>query len=362
MDGTEIQIGQEFVGAVGQELVPGVRGGIAASHQHIDAGVLASTVDRLAHAPVEFAVAEHVGPPAGDGKALPGLVPEHEARDRSPGPAVLAGELVDESFVVVVLLGQPDEVLLAAFHDAVFGQMRPAASERFLGGTGPDLHDGGHVVLVHAREFLLQPRQELRVLAGVGGLVADAIADGLDAETTQNLRRHVLQRLLGILHPFVRRFERAHAGCQHLPAMLAEVHHEGIAALGFRDWRRDGDVLPALAGQVHPNRHRSDVADPVELRHPHLAGSAPPSVVNHVHNPLGPEGFVTEVLYLEREGGRLAGMEDVARRSGLDQRRIIRVLDAATRDIERFIEAGSVAGLAELEGGHGDTLRQEQEN
>ena len=70
------------------------------------------------------------------------------------GQPYLQAKLVDELLVLVVVLRQPAEVLLAALHHAVGVQMRSAAAQRLELRSRADFGDARDLVIVH----LLQSR------------------------------------------------------------------------------------------------------------------------------------------------------------------------------------------------------------
>ena len=259
MDGAEIEIGKKGILAVRKELVPGVGRGIAAADQHVDAGLFTGAQDRLAHEPMQFPVAEHVGAPAGDRQAFPGLVPQLDCGDRSARPAKLTHQAIDEILIILVALGQPNEIFLAADHDALVVQVRTSPAQWLLGGACANLGHHGDALGVIILEFLADFRPQLGTAPRIGGFVGDAPADGLHAQASENGRRHFFEGLPGILHPLQIRFECSHVTCQVAAAQEPQIENQGIAAPGGGGPGLDGQVAPASGSDIDLDGDRRQV-------------------------------------------------------------------------------------------------------
>ena len=268
MNAAEVEVGQELVRPVGEQFVEGIARRVAAADEHVHPRLLPRAEDGIPHAPVELAVAEHVGAPAADAQALPRLVPEHEAGDWALRPAVLARDVEDKLLVVVIPFRQPGEVLLAALHDALLVQVRSSAAEGLLLVGCADLHDAGDAVLVHRAELVIQPLEVLRVARRVRREVGHAIADGLNAQPSQNLRRHLLEGLLRVLDPLVPRPEGADVAGHVPPTVVAEVENQGIPALRLGGRRLDGQVPPAACLHIDLEGYAAQVLQSHQLRPP----------------------------------------------------------------------------------------------
>lgn len=126
----------------------------------------------------------------------------------------------------------------------------------------------------------------------------------------------------------------------------------------------DGYVLPTLGLQRDVQWQGAEPRDSVELGDPLLGRSGPSAVADHFDPALHVDRGVGEVLDLEREDGRFACVKDVALGTGVDQGEAAGAIGLVAVDLKGFVEAGRVAGLAEVEGGRSEALsrpRQGQE-
>ena len=210
MDGHEIKPLEEVVFAIAKILVERVGRGIAAAQHHLHPTLATGLFDALAHRHGDLAKPGDVRAPAGDRHSLPRLVPKLDGVDRSLGPAEFQRHALHPGFEISVVLRQPRDVadvfsgverlasailderarapqrlhfslhgrLVPKLHDHrqasrlelpqlghrllivgfVIGIARRTERKTDAVGRGPQSHQRGHVVNVHAQAVAVSQR------------------------------------------------------------------------------------------------------------------------------------------------------------------------------------------------------------
>ena len=325
VDADEIEPGKEGVGAVAEQLVARVRGGAGAADEHLHAGLLAGLDDCLGHGRVDLAEARNVGAPAGNGDALPGLVPQFHGVDRPLRPAVARGDQPGPRAELRVVLRQPGAVVLGVQHPAVIVQPGARAAQRHRRGAVVDGKHRSHVVASGPLNELAVFRR-LRLKVGRGGRrEARAEPRALDAELLEE-REDVLVHQVGPgaiegvggeLHAARVGLDDAHQAGDELPALSLQIHDQRVAAEEFRNPRPHCQFLCALRGQIHAQRGIAPAGaqrQAHDVGAPHVARLRLRRPMDHLHPAARDDGRAAPVDEPEQRLRLLAAGERVDRR------------------------------------------------